>query len=37
MQKRAQARLKMLLTECVYKSYISNIYVLTGFGIKLPT
>ena len=21
-------------TKCVYKSYISNIYILTGFGIK---
>ena len=35
MQKKwAQARLKMLSTKYVYKSYISNKYAWTGFSIK---
>ena len=35
-QKRSQACFRMLSTKCVYKSYIFNIYVLKGFGIKIP-
>ena len=36
MQKKkwAQARLKMLSTKSVYKSYIFDINVRSGFGIK---
>ena len=36
-KKEALARLKMLSTKCIYKSYIFNIYVQTGFSIKSPT
>ena len=36
-KKWVSAHLKMLSTKGVYKSYISNVYVLTGFGIKWPT
>ena len=36
-QKKAQPRLRMLSTKCVYKSYVFDIYVYAGFGIKLPT
>ena len=33
-KKWTQAHLKMLSTKWVYKSYIFDIYVKTGFGIK---
>ena len=33
-KKRTQSRLRILLTKCVYKSYIFNIYVLIGFVIE---
>ena len=33
-KKRAQVRLKMFSMKCVYKSYIFNMYIKTGFGIK---
>ena len=36
-QKRALVHLRILSTKCVYKSYIFNIYVKTGFSIKWPT
>ena len=34
MEKRAPACLKMFSTKSVSKSYIFDIYILTGFGIK---
>ena len=36
-KKRAQIHLKMLSTKYVYESYIFNIYVWRGFGIKQST
>ena len=34
LKKWAQAHFKMLSRKCVNKSYIFDIYVWTGFGIK---
>ena len=36
-KKLALVHLKMLSTKCVYKSYLFNMYVWRGFGIKWPT